>query len=142
MFDEFKAFILRGNVLDLAIAVVVGAAFTGIVSAFVKDLLTPLLAALGGKPDFSALYFTINNSKFMIGDFINSVVNFLIIATLIFFVLVKPLNWLFSLRKQDILPPNPNTRECPYCISEIPIKATRCAYCTAEVPELVAVPAS
>ena len=139
--NEFKAFVLRGNVVDLAIAVVIGAAFSGIVTALVKDLITPLLAAIGGAPDFAAIYFTINHSKFMIGDFINSVVSFLMIAAAIFFLVIKPLNWLMARRKQE-LPPDPTTRECPYCISEIPIQATRCAYCTAEVPVPVAVPAS
>jgi large conductance mechanosensitive channel len=139
--NEFKAFVLRGNVVDLAIAVVIGAAFSGIVAALVKDLITPLLAAIGGAPDFSAIYFTVNHSKFMIGDFINSVVTFLMIAAAIFFLVIKPLNWLMARRKQE-LPPDPTTRECPYCISEIPIQATRCAYCTAEVPVPVAVPAS
>ncbi|HEU0028681.1 MAG TPA: large conductance mechanosensitive channel protein MscL [Ktedonobacterales bacterium] len=139
--NEFKTFILRGNVVDLAIAVVVGAAFSGIVTSLVKDLITPLLAAIGGAPDFAAIYFKVNNSKFLIGDFVNSVVSFLIIATVIFFLVVKPLNWLLTRRKQE-LPPNPATRECPYCISEIPIRATRCAYCTAEVSEAVAVPVS
>jgi large conductance mechanosensitive channel len=140
-FNEFKAFILRGNVVDLAIAVVIGAAFSGIVTALVKDLVTPLIAAIGGQPDFSALYFTINNSKFLIGDFINTLVSFLIIAAVIFFLVIRPLNLLLTRRKQE-LPPDPTTRECPYCVSEIPIKATRCAFCTAEVPEAVAVPAS
>jgi large conductance mechanosensitive channel len=139
--NEFKAFVLRGNVVDLAIAVVIGAAFSGIVAALVKDLITPLLAAIGGAPDFSAIYFTVNHSKFMIGDFINSVVTFLMIAAAIFFLVIKPLNWLMARRKQE-LPPDPTTRECPYCVSEIPIQATRCAYCTAEVPVPVAVPAS
>ncbi len=139
--NEFKAFILRGNVVDLAIAVVIGAAFSGIVTALVKDLITPLIAALGGQPDFSALTFTINKSKFLYGDFINSLVSFLIIAAVIFFLVIKPLNLLLSRRKQE-LPPDPTTRECPYCLSEIPIKATRCAFCTAEVPAAAAAPAS
>lgn len=139
--NEFKAFILRGNVVDLAIAVVIGAAFSGIVTALVKDLVTPLIAAMGGQPDFSALTFTINKSKFLYGDFINTLISFLIIAAVIFFLVIKPLNMLMARRKQE-LPPDPTTRECPYCLSEIPIKATRCAFCTAEVPEAVAVPAS
>lgn len=139
--NEFKAFILRGNVVDLAIAVVIGAAFSGIVTALVKDLVTPLIAAMGGQPDFSALTFTINKSKFLYGDFINSLISFLIIAAVIFFLVIKPLNMLMARRKQE-LPPDPTTRECPYCLSEIPIKATRCAFCTAEVPAAGAAPAA
>jgi large conductance mechanosensitive channel len=139
--NEFKAFILRGNVVDLAIAVVIGAAFGGIVTAFVKDLITPLIAAIGGKPDFSALYFTINHSKFMIGDFINSIVGFLIIATVIFFLIIRPMNMLMGLRKKSADHAELANRECPYCLSSIPAKATRCAYCTSEIPALVAVKA-
>lgn len=131
--NEFKAFILRGNVIDLAIAVVIGAAFGAVVLAAVKDLITPLIAAIGGQPDFSGIYFTIHNSKFLIGDFINSVVSFLIIAAVIFFAVIKPLNYLMAHKKQA-LPPDPTTRACPYCISEIPLAATRCMYCTQEVP--------
>lgn len=139
--NEFKAFILRGNVVDLAIAVVIGAAFSGIVTALVKDLVTPLIAAMGGQPDFSALTFTINKSKFLYGDFINTLISFLIIAAVIFFLVIKPLNMLMARRKQE-LPPDPTTRECPYCLSEIPIKATRCAFCTADVPAVGAAPAA
>ncbi len=133
--NEFKAFILRGNVVDLAIAVVIGAAFSGIVTALVKDLITPLIAAIGGQPNFSAISFTINNSHFLIGDFINSVVSFLIIASVIFFLVIKPLNLLMA-RRKHALPPDPTTRECPYCLSEIPLKATRCAFCTSEIPTI------
>jgi large conductance mechanosensitive channel len=130
---DFKAFILRGNVVDLAIAVVIGAAFGTIIAAFVKDLLTPLLAAIGGKPDFSGLYFTINHSKFLYGDFINALVSFLIIAAVLFFFVVRPVNYLMSRRKTE-LPVDPTTRDCPFCLSSIPVKATRCAFCTSEVP--------
>jgi large conductance mechanosensitive channel len=131
---EFKDFIMRGNVVDLAIAVVIGAAFGAVIAAFVKDLITPLIAAIGGQPDFSALYFTVNNSKFLIGDFINALISFLIIAAVIFFLVIKPLNAALALRKKPVVAPEVTTRECPYCLSEIPLKATRCAYCTAEVP--------
>jgi large conductance mechanosensitive channel len=136
LFDEFKAFILRGNVVDLAIAVVIGAAFGAIVVALVKDLITPLIAAIGGQQDFSGIYFTINKSKFLIGDFINSVVSFLIIAAVVFFLVIKPLNYLLAHKKQE-MPAEPTTRACPYCISEIPLAATRCMYCTQEVPVAV-----
>ncbi len=130
---EFKQFILRGNVVDLAIGIVIGAAFGAVVSGFVKDLITPLIAAIGGKPDFSALAFTINHSRFLWGDFLNQIISFLIIAAVIFYFVVKPVNALMNRRKSE-LPVDPTTRDCPYCLSSIPLKATRCAFCTAEVP--------
>jgi large conductance mechanosensitive channel len=130
---DFKAFILRGNVVDLAVAVIIGLAFAAVVTALVTDLITPLIAALGGQPDFSSLYFTINNSKFMYGHFINALISFVIIAAVVFFFVVLPVNWLMEHRKTE-LPADPTTRECPYCLSSIPVKATRCAFCTAEVP--------
>jgi large conductance mechanosensitive channel len=131
--NEFKEFILRGNVVDLAIAVVIGAAFSGIVGALVKDLITPLIAAIGGKPDFSALYFTINNSRFLYGDFINAVISFLIIAAVIFFLVLRPLNVLLARTKKG---PEPvvTAKDCPYCLSSIPLAATKCAFCTADLP--------
>ena len=130
---DFRDFILRGNVVDLAVAVVIGAAFTAVVTALVKDLLTPLLAAIGGQPDFSAITFTVNGSRFLIGDFINAVVSFLIIAAVIFFLVVRPLTALMNRFKTET-PVAPETRECPYCLSSVPIKATRCAFCTADLP--------
>ena len=130
--NDFKAFILRGNVVDLAVGIVIGAAFGTIVAAFVKDLVTPLIAALGGQPDFSSLHFTVNNSQFMYGDFINAIISFLIIAAVIFFFVVRPVNALMARRKTE-LPPDPTTRECPYCLSSIPVAATRCAFCTSQV---------
>ncbi len=132
MMKGFRDFILRGNVVDLAVAVVVGAAFGAVVTALVEDLLTPLLAAIGGQPDFSQLTFTINNSKFLYGDFINSVISFAIIAAVIYFLVVVPLNRLMSLRKTEE-PVGPRTRECPEYMSKIPMAARRCAFCTAEV---------
>jgi large conductance mechanosensitive channel len=130
---EFKEFILRGNVVDLAVAVVIGAAFSTIVQALVKDLITPLVAAIGGKPDFSALYFTLHNSKLLWGDFINAVVSFLIIAAVIFFLVVRPLNALLALTKKG---PEPaaTAKDCPFCLSSIPVGATKCAFCTADLP--------
>ncbi len=133
LLNEFKAFILRGNVIDLAIAVVIGAAFGAIVTAFVKDLITPLIAAIGGQPNFENIYFTVNNSRFLIGDFINAVIAFLIIAAVIFFFVIKPINFMMAHRKEQVAA-DPTTRECPFCLSVIPIKATRCAFCTEEVP--------
>lgn len=137
MVKEFREFILRGNVVDLAIAVVIGAAFGAVVQALVNDLITPLIAAIGGKPDFSALSFTINNSHFLYGDFINVVLGFLIIAAVVFFLIVKPLNALMERRKTE-RPIDPTTRECPYCLSAIPLKASRCAFCASDMPEVAA----
>jgi len=129
----FKKFILRGNVVDLAVAVVIGAAFSSVVTAFVKDLITPLLAALGGQPDFSSLTFTINNSQFRYGDFINAVISFLIIAFVIYYFVVMPVNSLMDRFKPEPQPPAP-TRECPECLSKVPLNAKRCMYCTSELP--------
>ena len=128
----FRQFLLRGNVVDLAVAVVIGAAFGTVVTAFVKDLLTPLIAAIGGQPDFSGLYFTINNSKFLFGDFVNAVVSFVIIAAVIYYLVVLPMNMLISRAKKEP-PAEPTMRKCPECLSEIPIGAHRCAFCTASV---------
>jgi len=133
--NEFKTFILRGNVVDLAIAVVIGAAFGTIITALVKDLITPLIAAIGGQPNFGGIYFTINRSQFLIGDFINAIVTFLIIAAVVFFFVVRPINALMARRKTE-LPVDPTTRDCPFCLSSIPVKATRCAFCTSEVPAM------
>ncbi len=131
---EFRDFILRGNVVDLAIAVVIGAAFGSIVTALVKDLITPLIAAIGGKPDFSKIVFTINGSQFFIGDFINAVVSFLVIAAVVFFFVVKPVNGLMARFKPS--PEEPQvTRECPYCLSSVPGKASRCAFCTSDLSQ-------
>jgi large conductance mechanosensitive channel len=127
----FKKFLLRGNLIELAVAFVIGAAFTAIVTSLVKDLITPLIAAIGGKPDFSNLAFYVNKSKFAYGDFLNSLVSFLIIAAVVYFLIVAPTVKLTArlARKQEA-----TERECPECLSEIPVKATRCMYCTAEVP--------
>jgi large conductance mechanosensitive channel len=129
---EFKDFILRGNVLDLAIAVVIGAAFGAVVTALVKDLLTPVVAAVFGEPDFSAISFKINSSKFLIGDFINQVIAFLSVAAAVFFVVIKPVNYMIARRA---LAPEPESidRPCPECLSQIPKAASRCAFCTAPV---------
>jgi large conductance mechanosensitive channel len=129
MAGGFKQFLLRGNVVDLAVGVVIGAAFGGVVTAFTKDLLTPLIAAVAGKPDFSAIQFTINNSKFPVGDFVNAVVSFVIIATAVYYLVVLPVNALVSRARKEP-PADPTTKKCPECISEIPITAKRCAFCT------------
>ena len=132
----FRKFILRGNVVDLAIAVVIGAAFGAVVQALVKDLITPLIGAIGGVPDFSALFFTVNNSKFLIGDFINALLSFLVIALVVYYFVVVPLGKMLD-RYSPTPPPPAPTRECPFCLSKIPVKATRCAFCTSEVEDKV-----
>lgn len=132
MLADFKAFLLRGNVIDLAVAVVVGAAFGAVVVAFVEDFVTPLIAAIGGQPDFSALDFTINGSTFRYGHFLNALISFVMIAAVIFFFVVMPMNKLIERSRREPTP-DPTTRKCPECLSEIPIAATRCAFCTSEV---------
>jgi large conductance mechanosensitive channel len=136
MLNDFKKFILRGNVVDLAVAVVIGAAFSGITTSLVKDLITPLIAAIFGKPDFSNLYFTINHSQFMYGSFINSVISFLIIASAIFFFVVQPINKLIAFSNRNKAPDEPGTKVCPECLSSLPMKATRCAFCTVKLSPL------
>ncbi|MBE3076731.1 MAG: large conductance mechanosensitive channel protein MscL [Actinobacteria bacterium] len=128
--SDFKAFLLRGNVVDLAVAVVIGLAFAALVTAFVADLVTPLIAAIGGQPDFSSLSFEINKSTFMYGDFLNKAISFVIISAVIFFCVVVPLNAMVA-RAKNNEPEDPSVRKCPECLSEIPAPATRCAYCTA-----------
>jgi large conductance mechanosensitive channel len=130
MLKGFRGFLFRGNVVDLAVAVVIGGAFGAIVTAFVKDLLTPLIAALVGKPDFSGLTFTINNSKFLYGDFINAVVAFVLVGSAVYFFVVVPMTRLSSLMNKPAAPVEPTTKFCPECLSEIPIAARRCAHCT------------
>ena len=134
MLREFKQFIMRGNVVDLAIAVVIGTAFAAVVAAFVADIITPLIAAVFGKPDFGNLSFTINKSTFNYGKFINALITFLSVAAAIFFFVVKPLNVLEARRARGEPTESPTTRPCPECLSEIPIAANRCAFCTSEVP--------
>jgi large conductance mechanosensitive channel len=133
MLQEFKKFILRGNVVDLAVAVVVGAAFGAVVTALVKDMITPLLGAVGGQPDFSRLTFTINDSKFMYGEFINAIVSFLLVASALFFFVVQPLNHLQTRMARRKTTDEPSERKCPECLSDIPRAATRCKFCTAKI---------
>ncbi len=125
----FKQFLLRGNVVDLAVGVVVGAAFGAVVTAFTKDLLTPMIAAVAGKPDFSAIQFTVNGSKFQVGDFINAIVSFLIIAVAVYYMVVLPINAMVSRARKEP-PADPTTKKCPECLSEVPIQARKCAFCT------------
>ena len=133
MLSGFKQFILRGNVVDMAVGVVIGAAFATVVSALTKDLLTPLIAAIAGKPDFSAITFTVHNSKFMLGDFINAVIAFLLVAAAVYYFVVTPVNLLVARMHRSAAPADPTTKKCPECLSEIPIDARRCSHCTQPV---------
>jgi large conductance mechanosensitive channel len=130
MLSGFKQFILRGNVVDLAVGVVIGAAFGGVVTAFTTDLLTPLIAALVGKPDFSAVNFTVGTAVFKLGDFLNALVAFLLVAAAVYFFVVTPINALIARTRKAPAPADPTTKKCPECLSEIPIDARRCAHCT------------
>jgi large conductance mechanosensitive channel len=134
MLKGFQQFILRGNVVDLAVAVVIGGAFGVVVAAFVKDLLTPLVAAAVGKPDFSAIVFTVNGSAFLIGDFLNALLSFLLIAAAVYFFVVVPVNALIARQRRGEPSPDPTTKKCPECLSEVPIAARRCAFCTSPLP--------
>lgn len=131
MFKGFRDFILRGNVIDLAIAVVIGVAFNAVVQALVKDLITPLIAAIVGKPDFSNLTFTVNNSRFLYGDVINVVISFVAVAAAVYFIVVLPMNKLAERRAKPAV--DVSTRACPECLSSIPKAAHRCSFCTAQV---------
>ena len=129
MLKEFKQFLLRGNVVDLAVGVVIGAAFGSVVTALVSDFLTPFIAAIARVPDFSGLFFTLNGSKFMYGHFINALISFILVASAVFFFIVKPINMLIA-RSRKGPPADPTTKKCPECLSEIPIEARRCSNCT------------
>jgi large conductance mechanosensitive channel len=128
--NGFKKFMMRGNVIDLAVAVVMGAAFGAVVTELVKDLITPLIAAIVGKPDFSSIQFTVNNSKFMIGNFINALVSFILIGIAVYFFVVLPMNSLMARMHRGEVPPDPTVKKCPECLSDVPIAARRCAFCT------------
>ncbi|HZQ81612.1 MAG TPA: large conductance mechanosensitive channel protein MscL [Gaiellaceae bacterium] len=130
--QEFKQFLLRGNVVDMAVGVVIGLAFSAVVTALVKDLVTPLIAAIGGNPDFSFLHFTLHRSIFLYGDFLNALISFIVIAAVVFFFVVKPVNALMARRRTEAPVDNP-THPCPECLSEIPVAAKRCAFCTAQL---------
>jgi len=131
MLSDFKKFVLRGNVVDLAVAVVIGAAFTAVVTAFVKDFITPLIGAIFGTQDFSNLYFTVNHSEFNYGAFINALLSFVIIAAVVYFLIVSPMARVMARADRN---KEASTRQCPQCLSDIPVGATRCMYCTSEVP--------
>ncbi|MFL5759038.1 MAG: large conductance mechanosensitive channel protein MscL [Thermomicrobiales bacterium] len=129
---EFKQFLLRGNVVDLAVAIVIGIAFGAVINSLVNDLLMPVIAMIFGKPDFSNLTFTINNAVFRYGAFITAVITFVLIAAAVFFFVVKPINMLIARRRTEA-PADPSTMNCPFCLSEVPTGATRCAFCTSEL---------
>ncbi len=132
MLRGFKEFISRGNVVELAVAVVIGAAFGALVTSLVADLVTPLIAMIFGEPDFSDLHFTINDAQFNYGSFLNALFAFISVAAAIYFLIVLPMNKLEERRKRG---KDPDTKECPHCLSDVPAKATRCAFCTSELAE-------
>lgn len=132
MLKGFKQFLLRGNVVDMAVGIVIGAAFGTVVTGFVKDLLTPLIAAIAKQPDFSGMTFTVNSSKFLYGDFINAVLSFVIIAAAVYFFVVVPINALIARSRREP-PADPTTKKCPECRSEVAIDAKRCAFCTSQL---------
>jgi large conductance mechanosensitive channel len=133
MLQGFKKFLFRGNVVDLAVAVVIGAAFGAVITSLVTNIFTPVIAAAVGKPDFSDLSITINNSKIMYGMFLNSLISFLLIAIAVYFFIVAPMNAYTDRRRRGQAPPDPTTKKCPECLSEIPIAARRCAFCATVV---------
>lgn len=132
MLTEFKEFLIKGNVVALAVAVIMGAAFTAIVNAMVEFIIMPLIAAIGGQPDFSGIGFTINNSYFDVGSLLNAIISFLIIATVVFFLIVKPMNMILQRMKTEE-PTDPTVTKCPYCFTDVPVAATRCPACTSEL---------
>jgi large conductance mechanosensitive channel len=133
MLKGFREFVMRGNVVDLAVAVVMGAAFGAVVNSLVANIITPLVAAIFGKPDFSALNLTINGATIAYGSFLNAVISFLLVAIAVYFFIVAPMNTLKKLSARGEAPTDPTTRQCPECLSTIPIKARRCAFCTSAV---------
>jgi large conductance mechanosensitive channel len=134
VFKGFKDFIVRGNVVDLAVGVMIGAAFNSVVSSLVKDLMTPLVAAIFKQPSFESASFTLHGSQFMYGDFVNALISFLITAFTIYFVIVLPINKL-SARMHKGPPPTATTKSCPYCLSSIPVGAKKCMYCTSDLTQ-------
>ena len=130
MLQGFKQFLLRGNVIDLAVAVVIGAAFGAVVDALVKGLLTPLIGAVGQVPDFSGVAFTLNGSRFLVGAFVNAIISFLLVAIAVYFFVVVPVNAMVARMRRGEAAPDPTTKKCPECLSEVAIAARRCAFCT------------
>jgi large conductance mechanosensitive channel len=134
---EFKEFTMRGNVVDLAVAIVIGSAFLLVINSFVDSVITPLIALLGGQPDFSGIGFDINDTRFPIGVFLTALISFLIVALVVFFFVVKPLNYMMERSKRE-QPADPTERKCPACLSDVPVAATRCAFCTSDLPPVTA----
>lgn len=135
MIKDFKNFVLRGNPVDLAVAVVIGAAFGAVITALVKDIFTPFIAAIAGKPDFSNLYITVNHSRILYGDFINALVSFLIIAIVIFFFVIQPINKVVARAQHGKAPAESTTKTCPQCLSIIPKDARKCMFCTSSLKQ-------
>ncbi len=133
MLDGFKKFILRGNVVDMAVGVVIGAAFGGVIAGLTKAFLTPLIALVVGKPNYSSLNFYLRGTEFPVGDLVNAGVSFILIAAVVYFFVVLPVNALIARMNRAEKPPDPTTKKCPECLSEIPIDARRCAHCTQPV---------
>jgi large conductance mechanosensitive channel len=133
VFKEFRKFILRGNVVDLAVGVVIGAAFNSVVQSMVKDMITPVIAAIGGTKHFENSSFTVHNSQFLYGDFLNTLISFLIVALAVFFVVVQPINHLAERLQRSKTTEEPTTKKCPFCLSEIPKEASRCKFCTSKL---------
>ena len=127
MLKEFKEFLLRGNLLELAVAVVIGVAFNSVIQALVKDIITPLVAAVGGQSNFGSLHFDVNGSRFFYGDFVNALISFVILAAVVFFLVIKPVNHMLD--RLGRKPSEDPVRECPECLSKVPMAASRCAYC-------------
>lgn len=134
MLKGFRQFMMRGNVVDLAVAVVMGAAFNGVITALVKDLITPLVAAIFGQRSFSEITFEVNHSKFLVGELVNAVLSFLLMGATLYFLVVVPMNAITARLHRGGRPPDPTTRKCPECLSEVPIAARRCAHCTSPLP--------
>lgn len=130
---EFRQFILRGNVVDLAVGIVIGVAFTGVVQGLVKDIIDPLIAAIFGKPDFSGLKFTVHHAIFLYGSLITSVITLILISITLFFLVVKPMNVMIDRFHLSPKSQSPSTKTCPACFMDIPVKATRCPNCTSEL---------
>ncbi|HEV8218979.1 MAG TPA: large conductance mechanosensitive channel protein MscL [Streptosporangiaceae bacterium] len=133
LLSEFRQFILRGNVVDLAVGIVIGVAFTGVVQALVRDFINPLIAALFGKPDFSRFRFTVHHAVFSYGDFINHALTLIIIGVAVFFLVVKPVNVMVDRFHLSPKSPSPSTKTCPACFTDIPLKASKCPNCTSEL---------
>lgn len=133
MLKGFRQFILRGNVIDLAVAVVIGAAFGAVVTSFVTNIVTPFIAAIAGKPDFSALTLTVNGAVIGYGTFLNAVISFLLVAAAVYFFMVAPMNAWKARAARSAIPADPTTKKCPECMSEIPIAARRCAFCASVI---------